>query len=380
MGSNFGRQLKISVFGQSHSEGIGVVADGFPAGFKIDRQRLSSFMQRRAPGHSPFATPRKEADELHILSGIVGDVTCGAPFCAVIQNIDTRSADYRSVQHIPRPAHADFSAQQKFHGYQDVRGGGHFSGRLTAPLTAAGGIAVQMLESQGIFVGTHISSIADIRDQNFDPVLVCPDDFEKLRVKHFPCLCDEAAQQMQQAILQARSDGDSVGGTIECAVTGMPAGIGSPMFDGLENRIAAAVFAIPAVKGIEFGSGFAGAAVRGSENNDAFTTDAAGNIRTRTNHHGGILGGISSGMPILFRIAMKPTPSIGREQKSVNMKTKQEVSLTVGGRHDPCVVVRAAVCVEAVTALTLLDMLLSEGQWQAPAAFEDQTVVKVKDL
>ena len=369
MASMFGRQLKISVFGQSHSEGIGVVADGFPAGFRIDRSRLSEFMARRAPGRSPLATPRKEADELHILSGIVEDVTCGAPFCAVIHNTDTRSGDYRDIQRVPRPAHADFTAQQKFHGFQDVRGGGHFSGRLTAPLTAAGGIAVQMLESQGICIGAHISSIADVHDRNFDPVKVSPADFENLRLKPIPCLSDEASARMQQSILLARSEADSVGGTIECAVTGMPPGLGSPMFDGLENRIAAAIFSIPAVKGIEFGSGFAGTEMRGSENNDAFTTDQTGKIQTVTNHHGGILGGISSGMPVLFRIAMKPTPSIGKQQQSVDMASKQAALLSIGGRHDPCVVLRAVVCVEAVTALTLLDILLSEGYWKTPEIF-----------
>lgn len=358
MGSYFGKNIRISVFGQSHSEGIGIVIDGFPAGFSIDRDALNRFMARRAPGRNDFSTKRKEADETQFLSGIVNDVTCGAPICAVICNTDTRSKDYNNLIDIPRPAHADYTAQCKFHGFQDVRGGGHFSGRLTAPLCIAGAICMQYLAAKGIHIGAHISSIAGINDTAFNPLGESLDVLDRIKAAEFPVLDSAAGEAMHTAIRAAAADADSVGGTIECIVTGLPAGIGDPMFSGLENILASALFAVPAVKGIEFGNGFECAKLRGSENNDPFYYAEDGSIRTTTNNHGGILGGISSGMPLLFRVAIKPTPSIGKEQQSVSFSERADATLVVHGRHDPCIVPRAVPCIEAVTAIALADMLM----------------------
>lgn len=353
MSSAFGTKLKISIFGQSHADAIGVVIDGFPAGFKVDFAALQAFLARRAPGNAVFSTQRKEADLPQFLTGIVDGVTCGAPICAVIANTNTRSGDYSNLYDCPRPSHADYPAQIKFHGFQDVRGGGHFSGRLTAPLCIAGGLCLQYLEAQNISIGAHIASISDVQDDGYQQIPLRSDRFLK---DPFPVYNPQAKQEMLAAIEQARKDGDSVGGTIECAVLGFPAGIGDPMFDGLENKISAAVFGIPAVKGIEFGSGFAGTRLRGSENNDAYEY-ANGAVQTRTNNHGGILGGISTGMPILFKAAIKPTPSIAKEQNTVNLKTGEAGKLVIKGRHDPCIVPRAVPCVEAACAIALCDYL-----------------------
>ena len=359
MGSYFGNNIRISVFGQSHSEGIGIVIDGFPAGFSINREALNNFMSRRAPGRNDYSTKRKEADEPVFLSGIVDDVTCGAPICAVITNSDTRSKDYKNIMDIPRPAHADYSAQCKFGGYQDVRGGGHFSGRLTAPLCIAGAICMQYLADKGIHIGAHISSISDISDVRFNPLGEPVELLDSIKASDFPVIDPSAKEAMCTKILEAKADADSVGGTIECIVTGLPAGIGEPMFGGLENIISSAVFAVPAIKGIEFGNGFACAALRGSENNDPFYYTEDGSIRTATNNHGGILGGISSGMPLLFRVAVKPTPSIGKEQHSISFSEGKDSPLVIHGRHDPCILQRAVPCIEAVTAIALADLLIS---------------------
>ena len=272
----------------------------------------------------------------------------------LIENTNTRSGDYDNLRDTPRPSHADFAANVKFHGFQDVAGGGHFSGRLTAPLCFAGGICLQMLEARGVRVRAHIYSIADVCDTPYDPVQVQADD---VAAKPFPVLSDKQGEKMRGAIEKARMDCDSVGGVVECAVTGMPAGLGEPMFDGIENCLAKALFGIPAVKGLEFGSGFAGSRLRGSENNDAFLTDGAGHVTTATNNHGGILGGITSGMPIVFRVAIKPTASVAKPQQSVHLPTDTQTTLVIKGRHDPCIVPRAVPVVEAVTAITMLDIL-----------------------
>ena len=359
MGSYFGNNIRVSVFGQSHSEGIGIVIDGFPAGFSIDREEISRFMARRAPGRNEYSTKRNEADEPVFLSGIVDNVTCGAPICAVITNTDTRSKDYKNIMDIPRPAHADYTAQCKFNGYQDVRGGGHFSGRLTAPLCIAGAICMQYLASKGIHIGAHISSVAGVNDVRFNPLGEPLELLDRIKASDFPVIDSAAKEAMCNKILEAKADADSVGGTIECIVTGLPAGIGDPMFSGLENIIASAVFAVPAIKGIEFGNGFACAELRGSENNDPFCYAEDGSIRTTTNNHGGILGGISSGMPLLFRVAVKPTPSIGKEQNSISFSEGKDAALVIHGRHDPCIVQRAVPCIEAVTAIALADLLVS---------------------
>ena len=350
-----GKNIRISVFGQSHSKAIGAVIDGLPAGFRIDNDKVKSFTDRRAPGRAKFATARKEADTAVVLSGLVDGVTCGAPLGMLIENADTRSGDYENLRRVPRPAHADYAAAVKYNGFQDVAGGGHFSGRLTAPLCYAGAICLQILEQRGVQIKAHIASVGDIADTPFDPVEIPNVD---IAAKAFPVLSDEQGAKMQAEIERARMACDSVGGVIECAVTGLPAGLGEPMFDGVENQLAKNLFAVPAVKGLEFGSGFAGTRLRGSQNNDAFTVDADGQIRTETNNHGGILGGITSGMPILFRVAVKPTPSIAQPQKSVNLDTKASEELVIRGRHDPCIVPRAVPVFEAVAAAVLLDFLV----------------------
>ena len=357
MSCNLGNNIKITIFGQSHSEAMGVVIDGLPAGFKIDTDKTAAFMARRVPGGNDLSTPRKEADAVKIISGVVDNVTCGAPLCAIIENTDTRSADYSKLRTLPRPSHSDFAAMMKHGGFNDVRGGGNFSGRLTAPLCFAGAVCMQMLLEKGIRIGAHISSIGKVNDSRFDPVNVNENDFDSLASKSFPVIDEKQGELMRKEIYDAKAQGDSVGGTIECAVIGLPAGIGDPIFDGMENRISAAVFGIPAIKGIEFGSGFEGSTLRGSENNDPFTCEN-GRISTVTNNHGGILGGITSGMPLVFRCAVKPTPSIGIEQQTVCTETGIEENLVIGGRHDPCIVHRAVPCVEAAAAVVIADFLL----------------------
>ncbi|MGN0571881.1 MAG: chorismate synthase [Candidatus Fimenecus sp.] len=349
-----GKNIQVSVFGQSHSKAIGAVIDGLPAGFSVDEEKVHAFMARRAPGRAKFATSRKESDSPVVLSGLLNGATCGAPLGVMIENTNTRSQDYDNLRLTPRPAHSDYAAAVRYNGFNDIAGGGHFSGRLTAPLCFAGAICLQILEEKGVAVRAHIASVAGIEDTPYDKVNIQTDD---VAAKAFPVLSDEQGEKMQAAIEKARMDCDSVGGVIECAVVGLPAGIGDPMFDGVENQLAKNLFGIPAVKGLEFGSGFAGSALRGSENNDAFCVEN-GEIRTVTNNHGGILGGITSGMPVVFRVAIKPTPSISKPQQSVHLETKIEETLTIVGRHDPCIVPRAVPVVEAVTAITVLDMLL----------------------
>ena len=356
MSSEFGHLLKISVFGQSHGKAIGVVVDGLPAGEIIDLEELNAFLSRRKPGKSPLSTARKESDVPVFLSGLENGVTCGAPLCAVIENSDQHSSDYRELRDKPRPGHADYTAYVKWKGQADMRGGGHFSGRLTAPLCVAGGIAKQILARRGVYVGAHLWSVGTERDTPF-PLRPTRELFESVAAKPFPVLDDQAGERMQALILEARQNLDSVGGVIECAATGMPAGLGDPMFGGVENRLAAALFGIPAVKGVEFGDGFAAARSCGSANNDPFRMED-GRVVTETNHAGGILGGITSGMPLVLRTAMKPTPSIARPQRTVSLSAGADTELVIHGRHDPCIAHRAVPVVEAVTAAVLLDLLL----------------------
>ena len=327
MSSSYGKWVRISIFGQSHSEAIGVTIDGLPAGIPINMEELQRFMNRRAPGQSRYSTPRKEADKPELISGLVGSTTCGAPLTALIQNTNTKSGDYDNIRDIPRPGHADLTAHIKYGGYEDVRGGGHFSGRLTAPLCIAGGIFKQILQKKGVEIDARIVEIGGNHEDPF------------------------------QEIDRAREDLDSVGGIVECRITGVPAGIGDPMFDGVENAIAQTVFAIPAVKGIEFGAGFAASRMRGSQNNDPFRYDEDGNIRTTSNNSGGILGGITNGMEIIFRCAFKPTPSISQPQDSINWSSGENAVLEVHGRHDPCIVPRALPCVESAAALALINLM-----------------------
>jgi chorismate synthase len=364
--NTYGKTLKITIFGQSHAPAVGVVIDGFPAGMAVDMEALQRFLNRRAPGGAAYATTRKEPDIPEFLSGLVDGKTCGAPITAIIRNTDARSSDYEAMRDIPRPSHADYTAYVKFGGHNDVAGGGQFSGRLTAALCIAGGLCLQLLKLRGIDIAAHILSIGGVEDVPFDPVNA---DCKTLSVRaaDAPSVLDLAVwPKMLQEIEAARLDGDSVGGVIECAAAGLPAGIGSPMFDGMENRIAAAVFGIPAVKGVSFGSGLEGSRLRGSRNNDAFWMDGD-TVKTKTNNHGGILGGITSGMPLLFKAAFKPTPSIAMEQDSVSLSEKRNTKLIVRGRHDPCIVPRAVPCVEAAAAVALCDALMDSrqtiGEW-----------------
>ena len=349
MSSIYGEKIKVSIFGQSHSQAIGVTVDGLPAGKKIDAEKLSRFMQRRAPGRNALSTQRKEQDTPEFLCGLIDGTTCGAPLTAIIKNSDIKPGDYDNLRFTPRPGHADYTASVKYNGFQDPTGGGHFSGRLTAPLCIAGGIIIQLLEEKNIKIISRIYSIGDIKD---DGKLT-----ESLEEKDFPTVSDEKGKLMRELIESVKKDGDSVGGIIECSVLGIPCGIGDPMFDGMENRIAKAIFAIPAVKGIEFGAGFSASLMKGSENNDAFAIKD-GKIITETNNCGGILGGITTGMPLTFRAAFKPTPSISLPQKTVDLRLNKETEIMIKGRHDPCVAVRAVPCVEAAAAIAVYDALM----------------------
>lgn len=355
MSSTYGEKLKLSIFGQSHGPAIGMVLDGIPAGLPVDLEKLQLFLNRRAPGQFDYATPRKEADRPEFLSGIVNGFTCGAPIAAMIANTNTRSGDYSELRDCPRPGHADYTAQIKYGGYQDAAGGGHFSGRLTASICIAGGLCKQWLEEMGIQIGAHIAAIGGVVDEPVYLDWVNP-ELDKIPVE-FPVLNPERAAKMKAAIAAAKADGDSVGGLIECIATGLPVGLGEPMFGGMESRIAQIVYGIPAVKGLNFGSGFSGAYMRGSENNDQYTVEN-GKIKTVRNYAGGILGGITNGMPLVFEVAVKPTPSIAKPQKSVSLRRMEETELSVKGRHDPCIVPRAVPVIEAAAAIAIYDAVL----------------------
>jgi len=333
MSNSFGNLFKFTIFGQSHSPAIGVTIEGVPSGTEIDMGKLETFLARRAPG-GKYSTARKEADMPEFVAGLVSGITCGAPLTALIRNTDTRPSDYEYMRHIPRPGHADFTAMCKYGQARDISGGGQFSGRLTAPLCIAGGIALQLLEKRGVSVSSRIVSIGGETDEG----------------------------KMFELVDRVRAEGDSVGGIIECEIQGLAAGIGEPMFGGMENRLAQAIFGIPAVKGIEFGAGFAAAEMRGSECNDPFYVEDK-RVRTVGNNHGGILGGISSGMPIVFRVAIKPTPSIAKEQQSVDMQSMSSTNLSIRGRHDPCIVPRALPCVEAAAAAAVYDAILESERF-----------------
>lgn len=335
MSSVFGTNIKLSVFGESHSREIGMTLDGIPAGEKIDLDELQRFMERRAPGRDPRSTAKHEDDIPEFISGIKDGVTCGTPVTAVIRNKDVRSQDYDDMKNVPRPGHADYPAHVKYGGNEDYRGGGHFSGRLTAPICMAGGIIKQILSRKGITAEARVDEIHGIQ------------------------ITDEDSYSKAMAEIDAaREEGDSVGGIVSCVITGLPAGIGDPMFGGVENVISQAVFGIPAVKGIEFGRGFDAARIKGSENNDPFTVDEHGKVITEGNNHGGVLGGLTSGMPVTFRVAFKPTPSIAKPQKTINYETGEQEELVIKGRHDPCVAVRAVPVVEAAAAIAVYDLLL----------------------
>lgn len=395
MKSSFGKNIKVSIWGGSHEPAIGTDIEGLPIGTEIDMKALTAFLKRRAPGNSPFATKRKEADIPIPVSGLTdraegdkntnpaGDgsaeqqpnsispartpATSASTLTVVsnrisleIRNTDTRSQDYKTLRTIPRPGHADYTARLRYGDTLNMAGGGPFSARMTAPLCIAGGIALQILQKRGIHIGAHIYSIADIKDTPFDPVATDPALLEKLKTKDFAVINETAKARMQETITNAQQNGDSVGGIIEGCVLGLCGGIGGAMYDGLESALAPIFFGIPAVKGVEFGAGFGAAFLKGSENNDPFYYDG-GRIKTRTNHHGGILGGITTGMPLITRLAFKPTPSISREQDSVDLEKGENAKLVIKGRHDPCVAVRAVPIVEAALALGILDCMMEEN-------------------
>lgn len=355
MSSIYSGRIEISVFGESHGTAIGAVLDGIPAGEKIDFEQVNLQMQRRAPGMSDTATERRESDRPKVISGVLNGYTTGAPICGIIENEAAEPKSYESLKNLVRPGHSDYTAHVKYRGFNDARGGGHLSGRLTAALTFCGAICRQILERRGVLIGAHIYSIFDVFDDRFG-VETPAGLLRRLSQEIFPVINAEAKGKMVQKILQAKREGDSVGGIIECAVDNVPPGLGDPIFDGIESKLSALVFAIPAVKGIEFGAGFAAANMLGSQNNDAFVLQG-GKISTKTNNHGGILSGISSGMPIVFRCAVKPTSSIAKQQDTVNIQINQPAKISASGRHDPCIVPRAVPVVEAVSAIAILDFL-----------------------
>jgi len=346
--------VSFSIFGESHGLGIGVVLDDLPSGEAIDFDKILAFMARRAPRNDGTSTSRPEKDVPEIMSGLYNGKTTGTPLCAVIRNTSQNSADYNDTP--LRPGHADYTGIIRYSGNADPRGGGHFSGRLTAPLVFAGAVCAQILERRGITVGAHIYSIGGVKDDCFNPVNVTVNDIDAAKSRYLPLIDASKDAEMREAINSAKEDGDSIGGIIECAAVGVPAGIGSPMLDGLENVIARLVFAVPAVKGLEFGAGFAVAEMRGSQNNDEFCVRNNA-ILTRTNNHGGILGGISSGMPIILRAAIKPTPSIAKPQNTVNHIDNSETVLEIKGRHDPCIVPRAVPAIEAAVNVAIMSLL-----------------------
>lgn len=352
MSGVWGNKLKISVFGESHSAAIGVVVDGVPAGLKIDFDEIKVQMARRAPNGGEFSTPRTEADEVEILSGVMDCVAEGTPICVVIRNTNVRSKDYSQLRDVMRPSHADYGYKVKYDGFNDYRGGGASSGRLTAPLVFAGAIARQLLKNKGIQVVSHILSVADVKDRRFGTEITA-EDISSLKSAVLPLLDKSKEDDIRKVIADARAEGDSVGGRIECAVTGLKAGLGDPLFDSIESVLSSLLFSVPAVKGVEFGNGFGITEMRGSEANDSWHYGEDGVLRTLTNNNGGVLGGITTGMPVVFNVAIKPTASIFKEQDTVNVATGENVKLSLKGRHDPCIVVRALPVIEAAAALAV---------------------------
>ncbi|WP_294369273.1 chorismate synthase [uncultured Clostridium sp.] len=358
MSGMWGSKIKLSIFGESHGNAIGITIDGLPAGFSIDMDKIMMEMARRAPGKSSLSTPRKESDIPEILSGYFEGKTTGTPLCAIIRNSNTKSKDYSKLKDVMRPGHADYTGAVRYKGFNDYRGGGHFSGRITAPLVFAGAICKQILEVKGIIVSAHINSIGKIKDCSFLESDISDELLNSFKEKELPLINTKLEDEMRQEILRARSSGDSIGGTIECAILGVSPGIGDPFFDSVESTLAHLMFSVPAVKGIEFGKGFDISKMRGSEANDEYYLEN-GNIKTKTNNNGGILGGITNGMPIIFNVAIKPTASIFKEQNAVNIVTMEETTLCIEGRHDPCIVQRALPVIEAVAAIGITELMNS---------------------
>ena len=357
MSSVIGNKIKLSVFGESHGEAIGCVIDGLPNGIKLDFDEINREMARRAPGKDKTATTRKESDTPHILSGVLNDTTTGAPLAMIIENTNTRSGDYGNLMSVPRPSHSDYPAYVKYNGNNDVRGGGHFSARLTAPIVFAGAVAKQILKAKGITIGAHICKIGSACDENFDKNNISAEELEAVTHKQFAVIKDESEAEMRACVEAARMNGDSIGGRIECAAIGLPVGLGGNMFDTVESKLSAALFGVPAVKGVQFGAGFDFAEMLGSEANDGYEMKN-GKVALLSNNNGGVLGGMTSGAPIVFSVVLKPTPSISVPQKSVNLQTMENETLVVKGRHDPCVVPRAVPVIEGITAVVLLDLMM----------------------
>ncbi|WP_436512968.1 chorismate synthase [Clostridium thermobutyricum] len=356
MSGIWGRNLKVSIFGESHGTGIGITIDGLPSGFEIDLDKVNFEMGRRAPGKSPLSTARKEGDNVEILSGFFEGKTTGTPLCGIIRNKDNRSRDYGKLRDLMRPGHADYTGNVRYNGFNDYRGGGHFSGRITAPIVFAGAICKQILEKEGIKITSHVKSIGKVEDINFNPLEIEEEIMNNLLNMELPVLDKSVEEKMREEILNAKSEGDSVGGVIECAITGIKAGVGSPFFYSIESVIAHLLFSVPAVKGAEFGEGFNITKLRGSEANDSMYYDGD-QVKTRTNNNGGVIGGISNGMPIIFRAGIKPTASIIKKQETINIKTKENEELVIEGRHDPCIVQRAIPVIECIAAIGILDLM-----------------------
>lgn len=363
MSYSFGKNFKVTLFGQSHSEDLGIVIDGISAGYKINKDLIRKNLERRRSGKNKFSTARKEDDDFKIVSGEVDGITCGAPLCALIENKDQRSKDYDNLKDRPRPSHADYPAYVKFKGFNDIRGGGQFSGRMTAPIVIAGSIAEDLLLKRGIKIYSRIKSIGQASDIELDLKEIKEEKFSILKNEDFPVFQNEAREKMQEEILKAKEDGDSIGGIVETFILNMPKGIGEPFFDSLESVISHAVFSVPGIRGIEFGSGFEAAKMHGSSHNDEYYYEN-GEVKTRTNNHGGIIGGLSSGMPIIFRTAVKPTSSIAKAQNTISLKDKKNVNLKIIGRHDPSIVSRALVAIEMITALAILDLVMEGEGWK----------------
>ena len=364
MGANFGKNYRISLFGESHGTALGVNIDGIPAGTELDLEFISQEMKRRAPGRSKLTTPRVEKDEFEILSGFFDGRTTGTPLAMIVRNRDQRSKDYSELRRKPRPGHADWSGFNRYDGFNDIRGSGHFSGRITTSIVFAGAIAKQILKSQGILIGAHIKSLYDIEERDFVESDITQENIDKLHGMILPTLEDGIAQKMEDAIMKAREEENSLGGIVEVMITGLKPGIGDPFFESIESEISRMIFSVPAVKGIEFGAGFGIAKLTGYEANDEMYFDENGNIQSYTNNNGGIVGGISTGMPISFKVAIKPTPSISKAQKTVNLETKKSDILEVKGRHDPVIVPRAIVVLECATAIVILDRLLEAKKYR----------------
>lgn len=358
MSGIWGNSIKYSIFGESHGKAIGITIDGLPAGTTLDLGFIESEMLRRAPGRNEFSTKRKESDSFEILSGFFNNHTTGTPLCTLIYNNEIHSQDYDKLKETMRPGHADFTGYIKYSGFNDYRGGGHFSGRLTAPIVFAGAVAKQILLQKNIVIGSHIYRIGDVCDSPFDKVNINYDIINELKNMDFPVIQHEKGIEMKKSITEAQKELDSLGGIVEAAVLNLPAGIGSPFFDSVESAISHIVFSIPAVKGIEFGTGFDIAGMKGSEANDEFYIQD-GTVKTYTNNNGGILGGITNGMPLIFKAAFKPTPSIAKNQRTIDILNKTNTNIEIAGRHDPCIVPRAVPVIEAAAAMAVLDLIIS---------------------